>query len=53
MSRFAGYQSIGTYGKINLVGLCSHPVNANWLQCQSEKWAGMGTFNTECLDEEN
>ena len=42
-------QWIETYGKINLVGICSHPVNANWLQWQSEKWAGMGTFNTECI----
>ena len=36
-------QSIETYVKINLVGM----FNANRFQCQSEKWADMGTFNTE------
>ena len=41
-------QSIETYGKINLVGICSHPINANRLVCQIEKWADMGTFNSEC-----
>ena len=40
-------QSIEIYGKINLAGMCSHPINANRLRCQSEKWADMGTFNTE------
>ena len=35
-------QSIETCGKINLVGMCSHPIDANRLRCQ------VGTFNTEC-----
>ena len=42
-------QSIETYGKINLVGIWAHSINTNRLYCQSEKWADMGTFNTECL----
>ena len=37
-----------TYGKIILTGMCSNPINANRLRCQSEKWADIGTFNTEC-----
>ena len=39
-------QSIETYGKINLAGMCSHSINANRLS-QTKKWADMGTFNTE------
>ena len=34
-------QSIETYGKMILVGM--------WLRGQSEKWADMGTFNTEWI----
>ena len=41
-------QSIETYEKINLAGMCSHPINANRLRCHTKKWADMGTFNTEC-----
>ena len=26
---------------------CSRPISASRLRCQSEKWADMGTFNTE------
>ena len=26
----------------------SHPINSNRLRCQSEKWADMGTIDTEC-----
>ena len=29
-------QSIETYGKINLAGMCSHPINANRLRCQTK-----------------
>ena len=28
-------QLIETYGKINLSGMCSHPINANRLRCQT------------------
>ena len=42
-------QSIETYGKIKLAGMCSHPINANRLRCQTKKGADMGTFNTECI----
>ena len=42
-------QSIETYGKINLAGMCSHPTNANRLRCQTKKRADMGTFNTEWI----
>ena len=46
-------QSIETYGKLNLVGMCSHPINANRLRCQSKKWAKMGTledlFQNDCF----
>ena len=43
-------QSIETYGKINLAGMCSHPINANRLRCHTKKWADMGTFNTKCIN---